>query len=190
MLGTSENSGSEWLSSTSRVHFDPRLFSTPRGECAPGINVTRYEQVDMSLTQTGGGSKSHGEKYTESDIEKRQRVLEEAFGSLQGMVDGLGVDFGCLKSEVDSIRTGIGSLETSMTEQVRGVSSQIREMFQMSGLLSVSRSPEIQGNAASFGTSQSQIPSSQGGPWVPGQAVQTKSVDRGNVTFFGGPGVC
>lgn len=61
-------------------------------------------------------------------------------------------------------------------------------MFQMSGLLSVSRSPEIQGNAASFGTSQSQIPSSQGGPWVPGQAVQTKSVDGGNVTFSGGPG--
>lgn len=58
------------------------------------------------------------------------------FGNLQGMVDGLGVDFGCLKSEVDSIRTGIGWLETSMTEQVRGVSSQIREMFQMSGLLS------------------------------------------------------
>lgn len=83
----------------------------------------------MSLTQTGGGSNSHGENYTEENLEKRQRVLEEAFGSLQGMVDGLGVDFGCLKSEVDSIRTDIGSLKTSMTEQVRGVSSQIREMW-------------------------------------------------------------
>lgn len=145
----------------------------------------------MSLTQTGDGSKSHGEKYTESDIEKRQRVLKEAFGNLQGMVDGLGVDFGCLKSEVDSIRTGIGSLETSMTEQVRDVSSQIREMFQMSGLLSVSRSPEIQDNTASFGTSQSQIPSSQGGgPWVPGQAVQTKSVDGEMLHSLGLQGVC
>lgn len=116
-------------------------------------------------------------------------MLTEAFGSLQGMVDGLGVDFGCLKSEVNSIRTGIGSLETSMTEQVRGASSGFREMFQISGLVSVlSRSPEIQGNAASFGTSQSQIFSSQGGPWVPGKAAQTKSVDVGNFKFSGGPG--
>lgn len=115
-------------------------------------------------------------------------MLEEAFGNLHGMVDGLGVDFGCLKSEVDSIRTGIGSLETSMTEQVRGVSSLIREMFQMSGLLSGNKSPEIQGNAASIGTSQSQIPSSQGGHWVPGEAVQT--VDGGMLQYLGVQGVC
>lgn len=30
-------------------------------------------------------------------------MLEEAFGSLQGMVDGLGVDFGGVKIEVDFI---------------------------------------------------------------------------------------
>lgn len=108
--GTSGNSGRKGLSSTSRLHFDRRLFSKHRGEGAPGNNVTQYEQVDMSFIQTGGGSKSHGEKFAENDIEKRQRVLEEAFGSLQGIVNGLGVDFGCLKSEVDSIRTGIGSL--------------------------------------------------------------------------------
>lgn len=41
-------------------------------------------------------------------------MLEEAFGSLQGILGGLGVDVGswCLKSEVDFIKTGTGSLET------------------------------------------------------------------------------
>lgn len=52
-------------------------------------------------------------------------MLEEAFGSLQGIVNCLGVDFGCL---IDSTRTGIGSLETSMMEQAWGVSSQIRNV--------------------------------------------------------------
>lgn len=41
-------------------------------------------------------------------------MLEEAFSRLQGMVDGLGVYFGCLNSEIDSIRMGTGSLEASM----------------------------------------------------------------------------
>ena len=59
----------------------------------------------------------------------------------------------------------------------------------MSGLSSGNKSPEIQGNAASFGPSQSQISSSQGGPWVPGEAVQTTSADGGNATFSGGPRV-
>lgn len=45
--------------------------------------MSRYEQVDMPFTQTGGGSKSHGKNFKEND-------LEGAFGSLQGM----GVDFG------------------------------------------------------------------------------------------------
>jgi hypothetical protein len=50
---------------------------------------------------------------------RSKRRMISRRGSLQGMVDGLDIDFECLKSEVDSIRTGIGSLETSsMTEQV------------------------------------------------------------------------
>lgn len=44
-------------------------------------------------------------------------MLEEAFGSLQGIVDGLGVDFGCLKSEVDSIRTSIARDEFDETSK-------------------------------------------------------------------------
>lgn len=48
-----------------------------------------------------------------------------------------------------------------MTKQVRDVSSQIKEMFQMSGLFRVRKSPEIQDNAASFVTSRSQIPNRQ-----------------------------
>lgn len=83
------------------------------------------------------------EKAKTRSSQKCNRVHEEAYCSLQGMVDGLGVDFGCLKSDVDSIRTGIKSLETSVTEQLGGVSSQVRKRFQMSGLLNVNRSPEI-----------------------------------------------
>lgn len=64
MIGTSGNSGREGLSSTSRVNFDPRLFSTPRWEGAPGNNVNRYEHVDISLTKIGDGSTIHGKKYT------------------------------------------------------------------------------------------------------------------------------
>lgn len=41
-------------------------------------------------------------------------MLEEAFSSLQGMVDGLGVYFGCPNSEIDSIRMSKGLLEASM----------------------------------------------------------------------------
>lgn len=66
-----------------------------------------------------------------------------------------------------------------MTKKLRGASFQIRVIFQMSGLLSVSRSHKIQSNAASFGTNQSQIPRNHpggGGSWV----------DGGNVTFSGG----
>lgn len=55
----------------------------------------------------------------------------------------------------------------------------------MSGLFSISRSPKIQGNAASFGTSQSQITSNHGVPLVPGLAVQTKLVDGGMIYSLG-----
>lgn len=53
-------------------------------------------------------------------------MLEEAFGSLQGIVNCLGVDFGCL---IDSTRTGIGSLEKSMTEQVGVLVHRLGECF-------------------------------------------------------------
>lgn len=66
------------------------------------------------------------------NLKKRQRVLEEAFGSVQGMVAGLGTDLGdfidemsgqvhSLRGEVthrvESLKNDIGGLETSMTMQ-------------------------------------------------------------------------
>lgn len=80
------------------------------------------------------------------NLEKRQRVLEEAFGNLQGMVAGLGTDLGdfidemsgqvhSLRGEVthrvESLKNDIGGIETSMTMQVQGVGTQIGDLIRM-----------------------------------------------------------
>lgn len=54
----------------------------------------------MSLTQDSGRLQGQGEEMSMLNIEKRQQVLEEAFGSLQGMVNGLGTDLRDLRDEM------------------------------------------------------------------------------------------
>ena len=160
----------EGVPATGRVQFDPKLFSTPRGVGAPE-NITRYEQ-EMSLTIDGGrmnGNENYG-------LEKRQQVLEEAFGSLQGMVDGLGTDLGDLRNVVGtlkgdmtrtygSIKNEIGSLQTNMTTQLGDLTRMI------SGLFCANKTELSQVPNASIGIHSQSISSSQGSPWVPGQAT-------------------
>lgn len=54
MVRNSGNSGRALLHVfTGKVHFDLTLLSKPRVEGAPNNNVTQFEQIDKSLTQTG-----------------------------------------------------------------------------------------------------------------------------------------
>lgn len=54
MVRNSGNSGRGLLHVfTGKVHFDLTLLSKPRVEGAPNNNVTQFEQIDKSLTQTG-----------------------------------------------------------------------------------------------------------------------------------------
>ena len=112
------------------------------------------------------------------NLEKRQRVLEEAFGNLQGMVAGLGTDLGdfidemsgqvhSLRGEVthrvESHKNDIGGIETSMTMQVQGVGTQIGDLIRMlSCLLGSNKTSKSQpGPTTDVESIQSQISSSR-----------------------------
>lgn len=99
-------------------------------------------------------------------LEKIQRVLEEAIGNLQGIVDELGADLGDLRNgisgqvstlkgamthAVDSSKTDIGNLQTNTTTQLRDLTHKNE----------LSQAPN-----ANIAPIQSHIFSSQGIPWV------------------------
>lgn len=99
------------------VHFDPKLFSTSQcqGEGDHGYDGTKYEQVDMSLTQDRCRLQGQGVEMSMLNLEKRQQVLEKAFDSLQGMVNGLGTDLGDLRDEMSG---QVHSLRGEVTQRV------------------------------------------------------------------------
>lgn len=99
-------------------------------------------------------------------LEKIQRVLEEAIGNLQGIVDELGADLGDLRNgisgqvstlkgamthAVDSSKTDIGNLQTNTTTQLRDL---------------IHKNELSQAPNANIAPIQSHIFSSQGIPWV------------------------
>lgn len=105
-------------------------------------------------------------------LEKIQRVLEEAIGNLQGIVDELGADLGDLRNgisgqvstlkgamthAVDSSKTDIGNLQTNTTTQLGDLT---RKCY-LTNKNELSQAPN-----ANIAPIQSHIFSSQGIPWV------------------------